>query len=215
MLPYPVQALQLDSVKNHKNGNQLIASVYFFGNVIASGFAANGSFVVPHLTSRRDLASRLINASASTIYSALVKREAVEMWLPPEGATMQIQRFEPHVGGQFQVTLTFALAAGKSTNHTDVVVGRFVDLVPSQLVVQWFEFDSPDPAFAGRMSMRWILEPREGGTNVTVIAENVPSGIAQADHEVGLQSSLAQLAAYAELSTFRNATPVPKGEPRC
>ncbi|OJV55208.1 MAG: hypothetical protein BGO36_09935 [Burkholderiales bacterium 68-10] len=99
------------------------------------------------------------------------------------------------------MTLTFAAASGKSTANTDVVVGRFVELVPRQRIVQAFEFESSDPAFAGTMTMRWVLEAAEGGTNVTVIAENVPPGISPADHEVGMNSSLAHLAAYVESRT--------------
>lgn len=111
---------------------------------------------------------------------------------------MEIQVFEPRIGGRFQMTLIFASTPGKSTDNTDVVVGRFVDLVPRQRIVQAFEFDSPDPAFAGTMTMRWELESAAGGTVVTVVAESVPPGISQADHEAGMHSSLAHLAAYVE-----------------
>ena len=151
-----------------------------------------------HSTGRRDAASRHIKASASAIYDAFVVREAVARWLPPEGATMEIQVFEPRIGGRFQMTLIFASAPGKSTTNTDVVVGHFIELVPQQRIVQAFEFDSSDPAFVGTMTMRWVLAAAASGTNVTVTAENVPPGISQADHEIGLNSSLANLAAYVE-----------------
>lgn len=145
---------------------------------------------------RRDMASQFIKASPALIYEAFVTPEAVATWLPPDGATMEIQVFEPRVGGRFQMTLTFASAQGKSTANTDRVVGRFLELVPQQRIVQAFEFDSPDPTFAGSMTMRWMLEKTEGGTTVDVVAENVPSGIPRADHEHGMRSSLAHLAAY-------------------
>ncbi|WP_175687355.1 SRPBCC family protein [Burkholderia multivorans] len=151
-----------------------------------------------HSQGRRDEASKLIKASRSAIYDAFVKREALAKWLPPQGATMEIQVFEPCIGGRFQMTLTFASSPGKSTASTDVVVGRFVDLAPQERIVQAFEFASPDPAFAGTMTMRWMLEAAAGGTAVTVIAENVPPGISQADHEMGMNSSLAHLAVYVE-----------------
>ncbi len=149
-------------------------------------------------TVRRDTASRFIQASPQAIYDTFVVREAVTQWLPPQGATMEIEVFEPRIGGRFQMTLIFASAPGKSTTNTDVVVGRFVELVPQQRIVQAFEFDSPDPAFAGTMSMQWVLEAVAGGTTVVVTAENVPPGISPADHEIGLNSSLANLAAYIE-----------------
>ena len=151
-----------------------------------------------HSTGRRDAASRHIKASPSAIYDAFVVREAVAQWLPPDGATMEIQVFEPRVGGRFRMTLIFASAPGKSTSNMDVVAGHFVELVPQQRIVQAFEFDSPDPAFAGTMTMRWVLEAVEGGTVVTVVADNVPRGISQAYHEIGMNSSLAHLAAYVD-----------------
>lgn len=153
-----------------------------------------------HSTDRRDTASRLIKASPQAIYDAFVNREAVVKWLPPQGATLQVQTFEPRIGGRFQMTLTFATAPGKSTADSDVVVGRFVDLVPRQHIVQAIEFASADPAFAfaGTMTMTWTLEAVAGGTRVTVLAENVPAGISPSDHEIGMNSSLANLAAYVE-----------------
>jgi len=151
-----------------------------------------------HSTGRRDTASRFIKASPRVIYGAFVTREVVAKWLPPQGATMEVQTFEPWVGGRFQMTLTFLGIPGKSTANTDVVVGRFVELVPPERIVQAFEFASPDPAFAGTMTMRWALESTTGGTVVTVTAENIPSGISRTDHEKGMASSLASLAAYVE-----------------
>lgn len=149
-------------------------------------------------TARRDTASRRIKASPEAIYDALVKREAVAKWLPPQGAIMEVQTFEPHIGGRFRMTLTFATAPGKSTDNTDVVIGRFVDLVPRERIVQAFEFASADPAFAGTMTMTWHLKAVADGTLVTVTAEHVPPGIRQEDHEIGMNSSLANLAAYVE-----------------
>ncbi|WP_438590782.1 hypothetical protein, partial [Escherichia fergusonii] len=47
-------------------------------------------------------------------------------------------------------------------------------------------FQSDDPAFAGEMWMAWSLSPAAGGTDVSIIAENVPIGISKAGHDVGL-----------------------------
>ncbi|MDF3833242.1 SRPBCC domain-containing protein [Cupriavidus basilensis] len=149
-------------------------------------------------TVRRDAASRLIKASPAAIYQAFVVREAMAKWSAPEGATMAIQVFEPRIGGRIQMTFTFASAPGKSTANAEVVVGSFVALVPQQRIVQMFECTSTDPTFAGMMTMPWVLEVAAGGTVVTVVAENVPSGISQTDHGIGMNSSLAHLAAYVQ-----------------
>jgi hypothetical protein len=46
--------------------------------------------------------------------------------------------------------------------------------------------------------MTWHLAATGAGTEVTVTATDVPPGIDQADHEAGIASSLANLAAYVE-----------------
>ena len=55
-----------------------------------------------------------------------------------------------------------------------------------------------DAAFSGSMQLMWTFQPEDAGTLVTVRAENVPVGIRPEDHEAGLNSSLENLAAFAE-----------------
>jgi len=88
---------------------------------------------------RRDTASRIVAASPAQVYAALVDRDALEAWLPPEGMTGRFERFDPRPGGSYRLVLTYADAAGghgKATADSDVVESRFVELVPGQRVVQ-------------------------------------------------------------------------------
>jgi uncharacterized protein YndB with AHSA1/START domain len=150
---------------------------------------------------RTDTASRVIAGSPKQVYSALVDREALTAWLPPEGMTARFERFDLRPGGSYRLVLTYADASrapGKATADTDVVEARFVDVVPDVRVVQEVEFVSDDPAFAGTMSMTWEVTAVEGGTRVDIVADDVPDGISAEDHAVGLASSLAHLADYVE-----------------
>ena len=150
---------------------------------------------------RRDTASRVVAASPAEVYAALVDRDALEAWLPPEGMTGRFERFDPHPGGSSRLVLTYADATGapgKATADSDVVESRFVDVVAGQRVVQEVEFVSDDPAFAGTMTMTWQVTAVEGGTRVDIIAEHVPEGISAEDHAAGLASSLANLARFIE-----------------
>ncbi|AEI66841.1 SRPBCC family protein [Corallococcus macrosporus] len=151
---------------------------------------------------RTDTASRVIAASPATLYRAFVEPKAVATWLPPAGMKGHIHSFEPRPGGTYRMTLAYERpehsAAGKTSGNEDVVEGRFVELVPDERVVQRFEFESADPAFAGTMTMTWTLAPVAGGTQVTVTCANVPEGIRQEDHIQGLTSTLANLAEYTE-----------------
>jgi hypothetical protein len=59
-----------------------------------------------------------------------------------------------------------------------------------------FRFESEDPAFAGTMTMTWSMTAVDDGTEVGIVAENVPGGISAPAHEAGMKSSLANLARY-------------------
>lgn len=154
------------------------------------------------MTGRTDRASRVIKAAPATIYRAFIDPEALVCWLPPAGMSGQIERFEPKPGGRYRMTLTYDsashAAAGKSSEHADTVEAEFVRPAPDREIVQRAEFESDDPAFAGAMTITWRLEPIAGGTEVSVVCENVPAGISAADHATGLASSLENLAAYCE-----------------
>ena len=148
---------------------------------------------------RVDRASRLVAAPVSRVYAALVDAASLEQWLPPEGATGTVEEFEPRPGGAFRMTLRFETdGIGKTTQNTDVVNGRFIELEPDRRIVQEIDFVSNDPAYAGTMRMTWTTEPQGEGTLVTVMAEHVPVGVSPEDHAQGLASSLANLAAFVE-----------------
>jgi uncharacterized protein YndB with AHSA1/START domain len=85
---------------------------------------------------------------------------------------------------------------GKASENSDVVEGRFIELSVNERIVQLIEFESDDSAFAGTMKMTWSLTPVPGGTEVTFVC--VPEGIRKEDRDVGLRSSLENLAAIAE-----------------
>ncbi|MCH1881857.1 SRPBCC domain-containing protein [Agrococcus sp. ARC_14] len=148
-------------------------------------------------TSRVDRASTVIEARASEIYRALIDAEALAVWLPPEGATGEIEQLDAREGGGFRATLRFEDPVdAKTTVDTDVSQVTFTELVPGRRVVQRIAFESSEQRFEGDMRMTWTLETVAAGTRVTVAATDVPAGISQADHELGFGSSLANLARY-------------------
>lgn len=155
-----------------------------------------------HGRGRPDSASRIIAPSPQVIYQAFVDPDALVSWLPPAGVTARMHHFDPREGGTYEMALIYNQpdrpAAGKTTQDTDVVAGRFLELIPERRIVQAVEFGSDDPAFAGTMTMIWSLEPVAAGTEITISCKNVPEGITQEDHDAGLRSSLANLAAFVE-----------------
>lgn len=151
-------------------------------------------------TRRTDTGSRIINASPATIYRALVDPEAVASWRPPAGMRAEILAFDASEGGTFRMAFIYEDAGshGKTSDNADVFAGRFVELAPDRRVVEVIEFESDDPAFTGAMRIVTTLEPVGDGTRVTVSCQDVPPGIGEDDHQNGIASSLANLAAFTE-----------------
>lgn len=151
---------------------------------------------------RTDVASRIMRASPGAIYAAFVDPDALVKWLPPEGMKGIVHAFDPREGGTYRITLVYerpnSSAPGKSTEDSDVVEGRFLELTPNERIVQEVEFESDDPAFAGTMRMTWSLAAVPEGTEITILCENVPEGIRKEDHDAGLRSTLENLARIME-----------------
>lgn len=148
---------------------------------------------------RIDTASRRIAASPKVAYAAFARADAMERWLPLSGMTGTMLDFDFRDGGSYRMRLTYrhpGPGSGKTSADPDEVEVRLIRAEAGRRIEQEVRFDSDDPAFAGLMRMTWTLEPDGGATLVTVRAENVPSGISAVDHEVGLNASLANLAAF-------------------
>jgi uncharacterized protein YndB with AHSA1/START domain len=155
---------------------------------------------------RTDRASREIDASPDELDAAFADAATLMTWLPPGDMRGEALEYDFREGGRYRIALTYAAASdgaratGKSGDGTDVSQGRFVALEPGRRIVQSVEFESDQPEFSGEMQMTWTFEPIAGGTEVSIVAENVPPGITEADHAEGLRSSLDNLAAFAHRS---------------
>jgi len=151
---------------------------------------------------RTDSASRVIKTSPQTIYEAFTDPGSLISWLPPKGMKGNIHEFEARVGGTYRMSLTYTDTdhsnKGKTSEHVDVVQGRFLEFIPNTRIVQLVVFESDDPGFAGEMTMTWSLVAVPDGTTVTVVCGNVPEGIRQEDHDAGLRSTLENLAIFTE-----------------
>jgi len=148
---------------------------------------------------RTDRASRVVDAPLPRVFDALVDREALLAWLPPDGMTATFERFDAKPGGSYRLILTYddpTDSPGKTSADSDVVEVRYLDIVRDDRVVQAVDFVSDDPAFAGTMTMTWAVRAVDGGTRVEITAAGVPDGIAAEDHATGLASSLENLARH-------------------
>jgi len=148
---------------------------------------------------RVDSASRMIRATPQAIYRAHLDPVAVAAWRPPTGMRAEIYAFDPREGGGYRMAFVYlGEGQGKSTDKADVFEGRFVELVPDRKLVEQAVFESRDPRFSGVMTITTVLTPAGDMTEVAVAATDVPSGIDPGDHQLGIASSLANLAAFVE-----------------
>jgi len=135
------------------------------------------------------------------VYRALIDARAVASWKVPDGMVCHVHVFDAREGGALRISLTYGspAAAGKTDARTDTYHGRFLRLVPNELVVEADEFETADPALAGEMTITIRLaDDGAGGTELEAFHEGLPPGVAPADNEMGWRQSLARLAALVE-----------------
>jgi len=144
--------------------------------------------------------SRRMNAPRARVYRALLDARAVAAWMVPDGMTSRVHAFDAREGGAFRISLTYdaPTATGKTTVQTDTFHGRFVKLVPNEQVVEVVEFETPDPALQGEMTITLTLADADGGTDLLAVHDGLPPGLSAADNETGWRMSLAKLAALDE-----------------
>ena len=114
--------------------------------------------------------------------------------------TCEVHVFEPRERGAVRVSLTYEAAdrEGKTAGRTDTYRGRFVRLVPNELIVEVDAFETDDPAMGGEMTSTITLSDAPGGTELVAVHDGLPPGLSPADNEVGWSQALARLAALVE-----------------
>ena len=146
--------------------------------------------------------SRVIKAPREALYRAFTDPAALAVWLSPGEMTGKVHEFDARVGGGYRMSLFYPPSEqenrGKTSEREDRFTARFVELTPPMRIVQAITFDSDDPAFSGEMKMVVTLDENEDGTEVTIVFEEIPSGIRPEDNEAGTRSSLEKLARYVE-----------------
>jgi uncharacterized protein YndB with AHSA1/START domain len=142
----------------------------------------------------------LISAPRERVYSALLDATAVSRWKVPAGMKSRVHEFDPREGGAVRISLTYDERdrTGKTHGRTDTYSGRFVRLVPNELVVEVDEFETDDPALRGEMTSTISLSDADGGTELVAVHEGLPAGVSAEDNELGWRESVARLAALVE-----------------
>ena len=144
--------------------------------------------------------TRRIRAPRARVYEALIDPAAVARWKVPAGMTCHVHEFAAREGGGLRISLTYDAPdrSGKTAGRTDTYRGRFVALVPHELVVEVDEFETADPALQGEMTITIRLRDADGDTELVAVHDGLPAGVSPAANEVGWHEALTRLAALVE-----------------
>lgn len=146
--------------------------------------------------------SKIIKASPEKLFIAFTDPQALETWQAPGNMTGKVHNFDLRAGGGYEMSLYYpeseTEAQGKTAGKEDRFRVRFIELIPPYKIVQAVNFASDNPDFAGEMMMEATFEPKDSGTQVTLVFNNIPKGIRPEDNEAGTKSSLEKLAKFVE-----------------
>lgn len=143
---------------------------------------------------------RQLRADSARVYEALLDPRAWQTWIAPEGALCRLHRFDPCQGGRLRYSLLYPAAAGPLPGgpRVETYRGCFSALVPWRKVVLLLEREAADPDSFGEMGLAFLLEETGQGTDLLLVHDRIPPGLAGQDHERAWRSALANLAAWTE-----------------
>lgn len=134
---------------------------------------------------------RVFRAAPDKIYRAFLDADAMAKWLPPNGFTGKVHHLDARVGGTYKMSFT-----NFGTGHSHDFGGRYVELVPQQLIRHTDTFD--DPNLRGEMQTTISLKKVSCGTEVDIAQEGIPEAIPAELCYLGWQESLILLAQLVE-----------------
>ena len=134
---------------------------------------------------------RVIRAPAERIYRAFIDPDAMCKWLPPHGFTGRVHEMDSRVGGGYRMSFTQL-----SNGQTHSFGGRYLDLVPGELICHTDRFD--DEGLPGEMITTVRLSTVSVGTEVHIEQAGIPDAIPTEMCHLGWQDSLTLLALLVE-----------------
>lgn len=119
---------------------------------------------------------RRIKAPPAKVYAALTQPELMMQWWGPDAGPTLKAEADVRPGGRLSVV--FRLLNGDEHNPT----GVYREVVPEKKLVFTWEW----PGMPERESLvTFLIEPFEGGSELTLIHERLPDEAARGSHEIG------------------------------
>lgn len=134
---------------------------------------------------------RVLRTTPEKLYRAFLEPDAAAKWLPPHGFTCKVDSMDARVGGTYKMSF-----ANFGTGQSHSFGGKYVELIPNELIKYTDQFDNP--ALAGEIKVTVTLKKVSVGTELNVVQEGVPDVIPAEACYLGWQESLSQLAQLVE-----------------
>ena len=114
-----------------------------------------------------------LNAPRSKVYETLLDPHRIAEWKVPEGMTAQVHAFDAREGGEIRVSLAYDQeeAQGKTQKNVDTYHGRFIRLIPDEVIVEVDAFETHDPALQGDMTITYTLTDSVTDTQADIQAD--------------------------------------------
>ena len=130
---------------------------------------------------------RRIKAPPAKVYAAITQPKLMMQWWSPDAGPTLSAEADVRPGGRFSIV--FRLLNGDEHNPT----GVYREVVPDKkLVFTWQWQGSPE----GESLVTFLLEPFDGGTELTLIHEGLPDEQTCKSHEAGWKGLVDKLAGF-------------------
>lgn len=137
---------------------------------------------------------RVFKTPRERVFNAFLDPDALAKWLPPNGYTAHVYKFEPKVGGSHR--MSFSSLDKKDTHFFG---GKYLEIKPNERLRYTDKFESDNPEMQGEMRVTVTFKDVPGGTEVKIVQEGVPRLIPIEGAMLGWSQSLENLARLVEL----------------
>jgi uncharacterized protein YndB with AHSA1/START domain len=134
---------------------------------------------------------RVLRTAPEKLYRAFLDSDGLAKWLPPNGFTCKVHEMDARVNGTYKMSFT-----NFTTGQSHSFGGKYVELVPGELIRYTDSFD--DPNLPGEIQVTVRLKKVSVGTEIQIVQEGVPDVIPAEACYLGWQESLSNLAQLVE-----------------
>jgi len=137
---------------------------------------------------------RVFKAPRERVFNAFLDPDAMAKWIPPNGYTAHVYKWEPKVGGTYR--MSFSSLDKKDTHFFG---GKYLEIKPNERLRYTDKFESDNPEMQGEIKVTVTFKDVPGGTEVRILQEGLPKVIPIEGAMLGWSQSLENLARLVEL----------------